>query len=399
MAVRAAILLVSTLTAAVFVSACRRESGGGGPADSFDRRAMLANLADAVILPAIRDFRDASIALEDATTAALAAVATADSAARLADARAAWVEAMDAWQVLEVMHVGPAGSATRYTGGQGLRDEIYSWPTVNTCRVDQEIVDAEYRNAGFFDAELVNVYGLDALEWLLFHQAPGNSCPSQVTINANGTWNAIGYAEIARRRADYADAVAERLEADAAALLQAWETGFRDALANAGLSGSPFSSAHAAVNEVFAAMFYVELVVKDEKLAVPAGLSVECPTATCPELAENRWSDRSAQNVATNLRAFRRLLLGGEPGSDGAGFDDFLVELGAPDLAARMESNLAIAIGSATAVTSMNAALTGDPTPVRQVHTDLKTVTDDLKSQFVTVLNLTVPDEGAGDND
>ena len=33
--------------------------------------------------------------------------------------------------------LGPAASALT-TGGEGLRDEVYSWPTVNPCRVDQE---------------------------------------------------------------------------------------------------------------------------------------------------------------------------------------------------------------------------------------------------------------------
>lgn len=384
------------------VQGCKRE-GASGPTDSFDRRALLASLTTNVILPVHRDARDGAVALKAATAASLAAVATADEAARLADARLAWKAAMVRWQEAEVMQLGPAGPAAKYTGGRGLRDEIYSWPTVNSCRVDQEIVDAQYRDAGFFDAELVNVYGLDALEYLLFHEGPDNTCPSQTTINASGTWAALGQAEITRRRADYADAVAERVVADMQALVSAWEPAegnFAAQLSTAGSGGSAYGSAHGAVNELFAAMFYVELKVKDAKLAVPAGLSPDCVATVCPEAVESRWADHSTENISANLRAFRKLFTGGAPGSEASlGFDDFLVELGAPALATEMIAETDAAIAVVDSMGSFQATLTADRAKAVAAYDAVKVLTDDLKSQFVTVLNLSVPDEGAADND
>lgn len=395
----------AAVVATVLVAAtpgCKRD-GVSGPTDSFDRRAMLASLTTNVILPVHRDARDGAIALKSATAASLAAVATADEAARLADARAAWKTAMARWQEAEVLQLGPGGGATRFTGGQGMRDEIYSWPTVNSCRVDQEIVDAQYRDAGFFDTELVNVYGLDALEYLLFHEGPDNTCPSQTTINTSGSWAALGQAEITRRRADYADAVAERVVADMQRLVSAWEPAegnFAAELSTAGESGSSYGSAHGAVNELFASIFYLELTVKDAKLAVPAGLSPDCLTTVCPEAAESRWADHSAENIAANLRGFRKVFVGGAPGSEASpGFDDFLVELGAPALATEMIAETDAAIAVVDSMGSFQAALISDPAKVVAAYDAVKVLTDDLKSQFVTVLNLSVPDEGAADND
>ena len=49
----------------------------------------------------------------------------------LTEAQAQWIESANLWQQLELMQIGPAGSSLSVPGGQDMRDEIYSWPTVN----------------------------------------------------------------------------------------------------------------------------------------------------------------------------------------------------------------------------------------------------------------------------
>lgn len=399
----ASVLIALVALVALLPSAGCPRPGGGGPSDSFDRRAMLANLAAQVIVPAIQAFRDECGQLAAETETMRLAVGTTAHAAALVSTRSALGEAMEAWQRVEVYQLGPTANIDMATGALGLRDEIYSWPTVNACRVDQEIVSQDYEDPAFFDNELVNVYGLAALEYLLFEDGPDNQCAPQVDINSSGSWSALGIAEITARRGAYADVLADRLAADSEALFTAWSPSggnFAGALANAGLSGSPYGSAQGAVNELFAAIFYVELVVKDAKLAMPAGISADCTSATCPEALESRWSGRSKENAAANMRAFRAVLLGGETAASGLGFDDFLVELGAPELAAGMEAKTDAAIAAIEAIPgTMEEALASDLASVVAAHAAVKAMTDDLKSTFVTVLNLRVPDEGAGDND
>ncbi len=400
------IALPTALAAAVLgaAAACQRGStGGGGPTDDFDRRAMLAHLGGQVILPTYRDFRDAADQLVLATASNGAAVGTAGEAASLETARAAWRTVMAIWQEAELFQLGPAGLSSATTGGQGLRDEIYSWPTVNPCRIDQEIVDRQYDDEGFFDGELVNVYGIDAIEYLLFHDGPDNQCPSQVTINQSGAWAALSAQERAQRRADYAAAAAVHLAADAKALVDAWEPtagDFLGTLSTAGESGSPFETAQQAVDELFAAMFYLDLTTKDVKLAVPAGISPDCDAVTCPDDVESPWSGHSKENITANLRAFRRLLVGGETPEAGIGFDDFLVELGAEALSTAMIEKTDAALTAVASIAgTLESSIAADPTAARDAHAALKAVTDELKSQFVAVLNLRVPDEGAADND
>ena len=57
--------------------------------------------------------------------------------------------------------------------------------------------------------------------------------------------------------------------------------------------------------------------------------------------------------------------------------------------------------GSSFSVVAAMRAITstGAPDAVKAAHASVKRLTDLLKSQFVTTLNLSVPQEGAADND
>ncbi len=364
--------------------------------DTFNRRALLASVADQVVLPALRRFANDAASLAAATETLVATPSQRDAA------RAAWRAAMQAWQAVEVMQFGPAGS-TMMMGGQARRDEIYSWPLVNPCRIDQETVRGNYADPGFFSTQLVNVRGLDALEYLLFAPDGTNACSPSVDINANGTWQALVAAgDVAARRAAYAARAAADVAARAAALRDAWEPAagnFAAQLAGAGAGSTVYPTAQGAVDDVFAALFFIELVVKDEKIAAPAGIVPDCTTDVCPTLVESRWADVAKDEILANLAAARQLFLGG-PDASGTGFDDFLRARGATELATTMLTALDAAVAAVEAIPgTMLEALAGDPDAVRDAHAALKNFTDPLKSQFVTVLNLTIPQEGAGDND
>jgi len=369
------------------------------PSDGFDRKAMFRNLGENVVLPAYRTFAERAAALEEATAALEAAVGTPDETSAREAAQRAWRDAFSAWQVAEPMRVGPAGTMGSYTGGATLRDEIYSWPVVNPCRIDQELVAGRYANADFFSTSLVNVYGLDALEYLLFHVGAQNSCAAQAEINTSGSWNALGSGEVTRRRAAYAHAATTYLKTVADDLVERWEPSggnFVGQLAQAGMSGSLFETERMAADEIFTGMFYLDLVTKDDKLAVPAGIDVTCASDTCPEALESRYANASKEAVRANLEGFRQLFTGG----DGLGFDDWLVAVGAGELAAQMKKEIDEAIEHGDAIPgNLRDTLATDPETVRTLHAEVKHLTDLMKSQFVSVLNLSVPDEGAADND
>lgn len=308
-------------------------------------------------------------------------------------AREAWRTAMTTWEKAELFRFGPAGPMGSTVGGLDLRDAIYSWPTRNACRIDQEIVAQSYADAAAFAALAVNVRGLDAIEYLLFWTDAANQCDPARTINADGSWLALDEIELQTRRGLYAVAAADDLVKSADALVTAWAD-FAMQLADAGNAGSPYPTSREALNQLFDAIFYVESDVKDMKLGEPAGI-VNCAMATCPDQREFLWADFSFPAIRANLDGFEL----GYRGGDGPGFDVLLRDLGQDALADDIDSKLAAAQAATAPEVSMVAALSGDIGPVVGAHAALKELTDLLKTQFISVLDLELPDRAEGDND
>ncbi len=396
--------------AALLVGLWACQSGGGttgegetdGDALEYDGGPLLASVGEQVMRPSTAAFASSVDGLVTATAAYADARASnaADTDAKLQAARDAWGTAMATWQVLETLQLGPAGAAADVVGGSDLRDEIYSWPTVNTCRIDQELVAGEYAQDDFTANRLVNVYGLDAIEYLLFYDGEQNTCAPQIDINAEGSWDGLGADELAVRRANYAAAIADDLVAHANTLTAAWADGgeFAVALASPG-EGSAYRTQTEALDELIRAMFYVDQQLKDVKLARPAGIS-ECGGATCIDELESKWARYSKQHAVANLRGYRMMFLGGETPEAGKGFDDLLRELGEDALADQALADIDAAIAAVEAVPGTFAeALTGDDAALDDAHAKVKAVTDLLKGDLVTLLTLHVPSEAAGDAD
>jgi len=339
------------------------------------------------------------------------AAATFDSAAALFEAspteenetkaRAAWALTIGLWQQAEVLRVGPAGPATLPTG-QSLRDYVYSWPLVSRCLVEQSIVSQKYDDESFPIAGLINTRGLYAAEYLLFYEPSDNACSASSSINTQGTWAQLGNQELAQRKRAYAAVLAADISDKTAAIHAGWtgSMGFGALLAGAGGGDSPFESDQSALNAVSDGMFYIEKEVKDLKLGLPLGKTAECPDTTCPNAVESVYARVSRDHVRNNLVGFQRLFEGCDAASE-AGFDDLLRTLGAGELAERMSTDIEAAIVTADKLASadLGGLIERDQASVEEVHAAVKRITDTLKTDFVTVLDLELPATVEGDND
>ena len=314
----------------------------------------------------------------------------------------AWRAAFLSWQRIVPLGFGPTGIPATFTGGMGLGEEIDSWPLTNACRIDQLVADEGYTASGFPANQLVTVYGLGALEYLLFRHDTDNACAPQAAINQNGSWSALGEETIRKRRVRYAAVIAATLVLHARTLADAWagDQGFAAQLARAGESGSPFASPQDAVNELFAALLLGVQQMKDDKLAAPAGISAKCTRTSCPELLESLWAGASAAALRENARGVHVALLGDEEDASSVGFDEWLVAAQAPELAQDLTDDVHDMERAVEAIPElMEEALAGSPDTVNAAHASVKRLADLLKSQFLTTLNLAMPQEGAADND
>jgi predicted lipoprotein len=368
---------------------------GADPTTPFSKAALLAAVADCAI-DRYREFRDLAAQLEQKARAA----APIGAGPELTAVREAWLLTMKKWQEVELFRFGPMARSID-PGGKDLRDQIYGWPLVSRCGVEERMVIKAYENADF-GTSLINVRGLAAFEYAAFYEGADNACSEFSIINAHGTWAALGAGEIARRKAGYAAALGRDVLAHASDVVEQWSPSggnFRAELVGAGQQSATYPSEQKALNAVSDALFYIEQEAKDWKLARPLGLT-DCATPTCPEALESPYARQSTGHLRSNLAGFRLIFQGCGPGNGGFGFDDWLRAVGASELADNMLGALK---GAEDAVDSMDPpleqALVTDPAKVMAVHTAFKALTDLLKVDFVTTLNLELPRSTQGDND
>lgn len=358
-------------------------------AAGFSRAALLGALGSCV-QESVNDFLSRTDDLHAAVTADPPVVET---------TRTAFRAALSAWQVLEPMQIGPAADSG-LPGGKDLRNQIYSWPLVNPCAVDGELVSRGYAAPGF-GASLVNRRGLAALEYLVFYDGADSQCDASSSLVTGGGWAALSTEERHQRRRAYAAAVATDLRTRARALADAWDDNkgrFRIELQTAGTGSSLFKSTQAALNAISDAVLYLDNEMKDMKLARPLGLR-DCAKPSCPELCESRFAGQSKANLLANLDGVRRLLEG--CGAAQLGFDDLLEAVGAGAVASSLRVRLAAAVAALQEISEpdLKQAVVQNPASVRAVHSALKQITDLLKTEFLTVLDLEIPKQLEGDND
>ncbi|MET0340485.1 MAG: imelysin family protein, partial [Polyangiales bacterium] len=223
------------------------------------------------------------------------------------------------------------------------------------------------------------------------------------TINANGTWAALGAPELARRRADYAIAVADDLVAQAKSLVSAWAPGegdYHTAFTQAGTDTRLYARDQDAFNVVDNALYYFDKELKDFKVGVPLGRNPECGAPSCPERVESRLSGASNANIAANIVGFRLIVQGCGAGFGGLGFDDWLRASQQPELADALTAAAANAEQVArTLPAPLETLVRTDPARAGLLYDALKAVSDLLKAELPSALNLEPPAAVAGDND
>ncbi len=377
------------------------DSGTTTPPDlttEFNRSQLLADVTDQAIIPTIESFQQLSQTQAVSVQAMCEAIVSgAENTADLtAEAQTSWRSAMDQWQQIEVMQIGPL-----LDNDASLRNRIYSWPVVQNCAVDQ---DVGYFEEGEISGQPYNITqrtsprrGLDALEYLLFSENLDHSCSADRLAPAG--WNERSEQERRVARCEFATEVAQDLANSATTLVDEWQgnAGYANTLKSA--DADHFDDEQAAINTITDAMFYVDSVTKDAKLAAPIGLGANsCNNAACVQDIESNISANSISNIKQNLIGLQKLFIAGDEAN--AGFDDFLVAVEASELADTMKQDIQEAIELADSFPlTMEEAVTTQPERVQELHQAVKDVTDNLKSVFITYLALELPQTSAGDAD
>lgn len=358
---------------------------------------VLTGVGPNVIIPTLNRFMNEMENLESRIIELNEAIATQSDVDEATSAtQLQWTVAMGIWQELEVMQLGPAGNSLKFVGGQDLRDEIYSWPTVNACRVDQRTANESWLEDDFFTANLVNAYGLDAMEHLLFSSVE-STCPSQVVPISDGSWEELGTVGIQRNRASYALVLSQGIMEKTDDLVQLWDPEGEDFTSHLTRTAVEplYEDENIALNAVYDALFYLETRTKDRKLAQPLGLR-DCTSETCIDELEGLVSGNSLNALRANLVGFKTLFSGGEE----IGIDDLLIDMGHEDLSIQILTDTDNAIAFIDGLDKpLEELIANDYETAMELYDVLAKVTTALKVDLATVLQMQVPIEAAGDND
>lgn len=363
----------------------------------FDRLGLLKEISTTVIAPRYADFTDQSQAMKLAIDAFCANLASgANWSTAVAPVQADWKKSMALWQEVDALQFGPL------TDEEGtLRYDIYTWPVINACAVDRQL-------AGTASAPALSsndsTKGLAAMEYLLFDNDSLHACKDTVTETQG--WNEKPEATRQELRCTYLKLLASDLVTQAESLQKKWNDG-TDGYHFQLTAEASDSELQSRINVISDSLFYLDATVKDKKLGVPLGLSSACRTGVCPDLIEHGFSNESLTAVHRNILGFQAAFQ--------AGFDDYLKVAGGEELADRMQADLDKASQTAETLSTQNsllgfltgldqaacAATTAEDRRIEicALYHDIKAITDELKTEFVSILKLSTPAQSSGDND
>lgn len=350
--------LSSLLILLLFFSAC--DSDGGGPVETFDRKAMLKSYADFVIKPAFSGLQTQVNVLQ----AAFDVYDAAPSADRLSSVKTAHAAAWLAFQDANAFNFGPAGESGVK---KGLVEEIGTFPA-NAAQIEAFIAAGDLSLNNFNR----DTRGFPTLEYLLY-------------VDTNGSL------ENAARRA-YFKAVLNHLRAQVDNVVTAWDTyaaGFAD---NNGTDAGSSTS-----------MLYNEFVrsfeaIKNFKVGLPAGKRPG-QTAAAPELAEGYYSDQTLTLLKAHLKAIDLIYHGN---ANVNGFDAYLKTItGGETLVTDTEAQWNVVMQALNAVPTdqpFSALLQQNHPSIDTLHTELQRHTRFFKSEMSSLLGIAIT-FSSGDGD
>ena len=374
--------VVGVLFLALQPQACRDDVASHRLNDSTAVKLFLTDFAVNVVSDRLTLMSEQNASLVSALEAASA---DASSTEMLLEAQQKWFDTMIQWQELEVMQVASLGSSLTAVGGQDVRDNIYSWPLSNPCRIDQVTATQDYLSDDFIDTALVSMRGLDAVEYLLF--APlETECPSQVPPLSDGSWQALSDVDIQGRRLEYALVLAQTVQNDLEEAQLLWSKDFPFDL---------YESDVKALNAVFNGMLYAEEMIKERKLHHPLGLKDEC-SVDCHLEVEGLYANISTEFLVANLKGLSAII----DGTDSGGFRQVLLGVDEEGIADEFERTIDVLINQLEEIEEPLVDLIAtNPEKLDDLQEDLSDLTSLLKWDIATVLEMEIPQTSAGDND
>lgn len=359
-------LLVSTI--AVFV-ACTKKSGSENNNDNFDQSAMLANMANNLIVPGYSDLATQS---ENLFVAINGFVAD-PSSANLTTVQDQFKSTYKSYIHVEPYDFGPANGTVM------LNNSINYWPT-KPALINSEIAGSTTIGSDYVNGLGAEKKGFPALGYLLFDITNGNGAVIDSFTNSAA----------AARRKQYVVALARNIADNATAVYQEWNDTYADTFKKN--TGTELNTSLSLLLNNFVINFETS---KNKRIGIPIGRKDNfTTTAPDPTAVELPYTDFAKDMLAETAATLANLYMGKAAG-DGPGFDDYAASLNA-DGSALNDSIKAEFIkfqANITAIPSpMQASVVGDQTsgPVYDAWVESKKLLVLLKVDLAADLGILI---------
>lgn len=268
--------------------------------EEFKKEEILTNLADNYIIPGYSDLQTRLNTLSSSWNA----FASTPSQANLDVVRTNWMEANTSFHRVKLFEVGPAMTV-------GLSAALGTFPA-DTVQIDANITTGGYNLA---TAENIDAIGFESLDFLLFG------------------YDALNKLSNSSARRLYVNDIIAKMVSEVNQVVTEWSTGYRSTfVAGTGTSStSPFA-------------LLVNTFCKDYELAKTAKLGIPIGMQSLgiqqPYYLEARRSGHGKTLLLTNIQAVHDVFLGKSytSGTNGKGFDDYLIALERSSLSSTIDS-------------------------------------------------------------
>jgi len=259
--------------------------------DDFDRRMMLQNIGNNVILKAYQEFSLSTEELEQSAQAFAGDISTAN----LDALREKWIAAKRNWKSAEMFDLGPVEE-------MALETSIDNWPT-NTNAVETAIENATVIDKDYISFLGSSSKGLPAIEYLLFDKEIGEQAVLEALQNDG-------------KRLQFLVALTQNVNELAGNIYDAWNSTGGNYVNE--FSSSTGKDVGSSTNMLANQLIILVEDIKNNKIGIPLGK--KSMGTLLPKNAESWRSETSLDMIKENLNSVQDVFTG----KAGSGFDDYL---------------------------------------------------------------------------
>ncbi|MES2780558.1 MAG: imelysin family protein [Bacteroidota bacterium] len=350
---------------------CKKDTNGDNNADAFDRKVMLTNVGNNLIVPAYNNFQQAVIQYDSSVTD----FCQNPDASKLLTLQQKFKLAYIAWEYCCSFEFGPA-------------EQLYLSKSVNTFPTDVTQINSNIQ-AGSYDLNAVmnlDAKGLPAFDYLLFGVGADNSA-ILIKYTSDGD---------AGKRKQYLMDLSADTKNKIGAVVAQWKDGYLDAFINN--TGTDIGSSTSYLYNEFLKSYEG---LKNYKFSLPLG-RMAGQTTTSPEKVEAYYSGISGELAKHHWNSTKYIWEGRDlNGVDGAGFQEYLasVEGGGTLITQTLQQQANIeATFAALPGGKLSDIIIQQFDKADAINTELQKLTRFYKSDFSSLLGIAITfNSGDGD--